>query len=109
MITCGIFICVGERYKILKHPIRGSVGTGRRARLRILWWLHRVGSSPIFRTKDSSLFALSGKLLFFLKWEFSLIQLPMWFAEYSEEFAGDVLDNSVKKCLESYSGREQRM
>ena len=50
----GILICVGERYKILKHPIRGSVGTGRRARLRILWWLHRVGSSPIFRTKDSS-------------------------------------------------------
>ena len=47
----GILICVGERYKILKHPIRGSVGTGRRARLRILWWLHRVGSSPIFRTK----------------------------------------------------------
>ena len=40
----GILICVGERYKILKHPIRGSVGTGRRARLRILWWLHRVGS-----------------------------------------------------------------
>ena len=30
---------------------RGSVGIGRRARLRILWWLHRVGSSPIFRTK----------------------------------------------------------
>ena len=49
----GILICVGERYEILKHPIRGSVGTGRRARLRILWWLHRVGSSPIFRTKDS--------------------------------------------------------
>ena len=46
-----ILICVGERYKILKHPIRGSVGTGRRARLRILWWLHRVGSSPIFRIK----------------------------------------------------------
>jgi hypothetical protein len=61
------------------------------------------------KSKDLSLFALSGKLLFFLKWEFSLIQLPMWFAEYSEEFAGDVLDNSVKKCLESYSGREQRM
>ena len=54
MKRCGILICVGERYKILKHPIRGSVGTGRRARLRILWWLHRVGSSPIFRTKDSS-------------------------------------------------------
>ena len=52
--NCGILICVGERYEILKHPIRGSVGTGRRARLRILWWLHRVGSSPIFRTKDSS-------------------------------------------------------
>ena len=52
MITCGIFICVGERYKILKHPIRGSVGTGRRARLRILWWLHRVGSSPIFRIRS---------------------------------------------------------
>ena len=49
----GILICVGEGYKILKHPIRGSVGTGRRARLRILWWLHRVGSSPIFRTKSS--------------------------------------------------------
>ena len=33
----------------------GSVGTGRRARLRILWWLHRVGSSPIFRrVKDKS-------------------------------------------------------
>ena len=29
--------------------MRGSVGTGRRARLRILWWVHRVGSSPIFR------------------------------------------------------------
>ena len=51
MKRCGILICVGERYKILKHPIRGSVGTGRRARLRILWWLHRVGSSPIFRRK----------------------------------------------------------
>ena len=51
MKRCGILICVGERYKILKHPIRGSVGTGRRARLRILWWLHRVGSSPIFRTQ----------------------------------------------------------
>ena len=33
------------------RTIRGSVGTGRRARLRILWWLHRVGSSPIFRIK----------------------------------------------------------
>ena len=53
MKRCGILICVGERYKILKHPIRGSVGTGRRARLRILWWLHRVGSSPIFRTKGA--------------------------------------------------------
>ena len=29
--------------------ICGSVGIGRRARLRILWWIHRVGSSPIFR------------------------------------------------------------
>ena len=29
----------------------GSVGTGRRARLRILWWVHRVGSSPIFRSQ----------------------------------------------------------
>ena len=27
----------------------GSVGTGRRARLRILWQQCRVGSSPIFR------------------------------------------------------------
>ena len=27
-------------------------GTGRRARLRILWWVHRVGSSPIFRIKE---------------------------------------------------------
>ena len=32
--------------------ICGSVGTGRRARLRILWWVHRVGSSPIFRIKE---------------------------------------------------------
>ena len=55
MKRCGILICVGERYEILKHPIRGSVGTGRRARLRILWWLHRVGSSPIFRRKYKSL------------------------------------------------------
>ena len=31
--------------------MRGSVGTGRRARLRILWWVHRVGSSPIFRSQ----------------------------------------------------------
>ena len=30
----------------------GSVGIGRRARLRILWWLHREGSSPFFRTKE---------------------------------------------------------
>ncbi len=29
--------------------ICGSVGTGRRARLRILWHSCRVGSSPIFR------------------------------------------------------------
>ncbi len=29
--------------------VRGSVGTGRRARLRILWHSCRVGSSPIFR------------------------------------------------------------
>ena len=29
--------------------VRGSVGIGRRARLRILWPLGRVGSSPIFR------------------------------------------------------------
>ena len=28
-----------------------SVGTGRRARLRILCWQQRVGSSPIFRIK----------------------------------------------------------
>ncbi len=34
----------------LKRIICGSVGTGRRARLRILWWVHRVGSSPIFRS-----------------------------------------------------------
>ena len=35
----------------------GSVGIGRRARLRILWQLCRVGSSPIFRIvkkKDSN-------------------------------------------------------
>ena len=35
----------------------GSVGTGRRARLRILWQQCRVGSSPIFRIvkkKDSN-------------------------------------------------------
>ena len=30
-------------------PACGSVGTGRRARLRILWQQCRVGSSPIFR------------------------------------------------------------
>ena len=35
---------------ITKSGMRGSVGTGRRARLRILWWVHRVGSSPIFRS-----------------------------------------------------------
>ncbi len=32
--------------------VRGSVGTGRRARLRILWEQSRVGSSPIFRTDN---------------------------------------------------------
>ena len=37
---------------ITKSGMRGSVGTGRRARLRILWWVHRVGSSPIFRIKE---------------------------------------------------------
>ena len=37
---------------IIPEIIRGSVGTGRRARLRILWWVHRVGSSPIFRIKE---------------------------------------------------------
>ena len=36
---------------IMSERIRGSVGTGRRARLRILWWVHRVGSSPIFRRR----------------------------------------------------------
>ena len=47
----------------------GSVGIGRRARLRILWWLHRVGSSPIFRIfKGSSiwmdLFCIKGEYEF---------------------------------------------
>ena len=32
----------------------GSVGIGRRARLRILCWLQRVGSSPIFRTEKGN-------------------------------------------------------
>ena len=36
---------------IIPEIICGSVGTGRRARLRILWWVHRVGSSPIFRSQ----------------------------------------------------------
>ena len=40
----------------------GSVGTGRRARLRILWWIHRVGSSPIFRIKRPETF-VSGLFL----------------------------------------------
>ena len=42
----------------------GSVGTGRRARLRILWQQCRVGSSPIFR-----IFLLS----------FFLSDTPLWF------------------------------
>ena len=33
----------------LVRCVCGSVGTGRRARLRILCWQQRVGSSPIFR------------------------------------------------------------
>ena len=33
-----------------KKVFCGSVGTGRRARLRILWHSCRVGSSPIFRS-----------------------------------------------------------
>ena len=36
-----------------REKTRGSVGTGRRARLRILWQQCRVGSSPIFRTIKS--------------------------------------------------------
>ena len=32
------------------RAVGGSVGIGRRARLRILWEQSRVGSSPIFRT-----------------------------------------------------------
>ena len=44
-------------YKSSRSDVCGSVGTGRRARLRILWWLHRVGSSPIFRIR-----LISGKL-----------------------------------------------
>ena len=37
----------------VKTMVSGSVGIGRRARLRILWVYSRVGSSPIFRTKSS--------------------------------------------------------
>ena len=50
----------------LRGALSGSVGTGRRARLRILWWLHRVGSSPIFRMimsrAKSSAFCLVQKM-----------------------------------------------
>ena len=47
--------------------ICGSVGTGRRARLRILWWVHRVGSSPIFRSNMK-------KVLFHSTFFFSMIR-----------------------------------
>lgn len=33
-----------------ENRICGSAGIGRQARLRILCWLQRVGSSPIFRS-----------------------------------------------------------
>ena len=43
--------------------LRGSVGIGRRARLRILCWLQRVGSSPIFRiTRNGSSAGMSVRL-----------------------------------------------
>ena len=33
--------------------VRGSVGIGRRARLRILWYSYRVSSSLIFRSLEN--------------------------------------------------------
>ncbi len=39
-------------YYLQRRAACGSVGTGRRARLRILWQQCRVGSSPIFRRRE---------------------------------------------------------
>ena len=56
-------------YFLQRRAACGSVGTGRRARLRILWQQCRVGSSPIFRRRVKSPGALSdqcsGALSFF--------------------------------------------
>ena len=43
-----VILCLALR-QIKRNAVCGSVGTGRRARLRILWQQCRVGSSPIFR------------------------------------------------------------
>ena len=53
--------------------VRGSVGIGRRARLRILWVYSRVGSSPIFRTTVSR----SDDLLFFRSQSGSVGKSPL--------------------------------
>ena len=51
--SCDIITSVDETCESMTSMVSGSVGIGRRARLRILWVYSRVGSSPIFRTKDS--------------------------------------------------------
>src|SRR5260370_33935324 len=43
--------CIYCIYNEFACPPRGSGGTGRRARLRILWPKGRGGSTPSFRTK----------------------------------------------------------
>ena len=47
-----LWYSIARRWEInisFQNLISGSVGIGRRARLRILWVYSRVGSSPIFR------------------------------------------------------------
>ena len=59
-----------------KHSmVCGSVGIGRRARLRILWPLGRVGSSPIFRIREYELCKNSYGLRKCRNWQTSKIQV----------------------------------
>ena len=54
-----LHVIINESSRVSDKDKRGSVGIGRRARLRILWQLCRVGSSPIFRIQYFQLKALS--------------------------------------------------
>ena len=71
-----IFFVESLKQQKRKHSmVCGSVGIGRRARLRILWPLGRVGSSPIFRIREYELCKNSYGLRKCRNWQTSKIQV----------------------------------